>query len=812
MKTKIKKLSGSNNCKPAGQVHHNENRGCDEFGLITLFPSSLLELKEIIHHKVHKIIMTLLSVFFVLSIQAQPGTVIFQQKISSTYGNFVGPLDNSDLLGWSAMASVGDMDGDGISDIVTGAAFDDDGASDSGALWVLFLNSDGTVKSHQKISSTQGNFTGTLETSDMFGHSVASLGDLDGDGVTDIVAGAIGDDDGGSQKGAVWVLFLNSDGTVKTYQKISETQGNFTGTLDWADWFGYSVSSIGDLDGDGVTDIAVGARFDSDGGNSRGAVWVLFMNSDGTVKSHQKISDTQGNFDGSLDNSDYFGWSVASLGDLDKDGVADIAVGATFDDDGENNSGAVWILFLNSDGTVKSHQKISNTQGNFTETISNYDLFGASVTSVGDLDGDNTIDIAVGAYQDDDGGATGSSRGAVWVLFLNEDGTVKAHQKISQTQGNFSGSLDNTDGFGTSLALIGDLDGDGKNDIAAGAYQDDDGGNNTGAVWVLFLEGNSVSSELDISFSTVDVSCYGGNDGSIEWTFGTTTGSMLDLPAGTFTVILADSNGNDTTINIVINEPALLLASVFSATNVSCNGGSDGYATVTSSGGTPPYTCQWNTAPVQTSVTATGLPAGYYNITVTDNNGCNSGVSITISEPAELIASISSVTCTSTGNCNGDASVVASGGVEPYTYLWNDPDDQVNETATGLCDGIYDVTVSDAKGCYTAAYVIIYDTLTTGIPVTVDDIITGFNVYPNPSTGKFTIKMESTPDVQNIEISIINMVGQVVFSDMLSEVSGSILKKIDIEGYPNGIYTINVMKDEQQLLRKKIVIVKNKTI
>ncbi len=135
----------------------------------------------------------------------------------------------------------------------------------------------GWVLSHQKISSTQGGFTGILDDNDVFGRSLASLGDHDGDGVTDLAVGAMRDDDGGSNRGAVWILFLNSDGTVKRHQKISDSQGGFTGILNGSDWFGISVASLGDLDGDGVGDLAVGATLDDDGGSNRGAVWVLFL-------------------------------------------------------------------------------------------------------------------------------------------------------------------------------------------------------------------------------------------------------------------------------------------------------------------------------------------------------------------------------------------------------------------------------------------------------------------------------------------------------------------------------------------------------
>jgi len=304
--------------------------------------------------------------------------------------------------------------------------------------------------------------------------------------VDDLAVGAFSDDDGGTNHGAVWILFLNNDGTVKSHQKISDWQGGFTGILFSGDFFGASVASPGDLDGDGVQDLAVGAYRDDDGGANRGAVWILFLNTDGTVKSHQKISDTEGGFTGILGFEDHFGISVASLGDHDGDGVSDLAVGAFGDDDGGSGRGATWLLFLNTNGTVKSHQKISATEGGFHGILDDEDWFGMSVASLGDLDGDGVGDLGVGAYRDDDGG---TDRGALWVLFLDTDGTVKSHQKISSTEGGFTGILNDSDFFGYSVASLGDLDGDGLTDLAVGAKWDDDGGLNRGAVWVLFLDG-----------------------------------------------------------------------------------------------------------------------------------------------------------------------------------------------------------------------------------------------------------------------------------------------------------------------------------
>ncbi|MFH1313983.1 MAG: FG-GAP-like repeat-containing protein [Candidatus Eisenbacteria bacterium] len=406
------------------------------------------------------------------------------QKISDTEGGFTGTLDDLDYLGCS-LCRVGDLDGDEVEDLAVGADCDDDGGTDRGAVWVLFLNVDGTVKACQKISDTEGGFAGVLDNDDEMGISVCSVGDLDGDGIPDLAAGAYRDDDGGTNRGAVWVLFMNANGTVKAFQKISDTQGGFTGTLDDYDFFGCSVCSLGDLNGDGVEDLAVGALHDDDGGDARGAVWVLFLNTNGTVKAYQKISGTEGGFMGILDNSDFFGSSLCGLEDLDGDGIHDLAAGALYDDDGGTDRGAVWVLFMNTDGTVKAHQKVSDTQGGSTGVLDNGDCFGTSVDLLGDLDGDGIQDLAVGAQYDDDGG---TDRGAVWLLFMNANGTVKEHQKISDTRGGLRGTLEDSDCFAVSVCSLGDLNSDGFEDLVVGAYGDDDGGHNRGAVWVVFLD------------------------------------------------------------------------------------------------------------------------------------------------------------------------------------------------------------------------------------------------------------------------------------------------------------------------------------
>ena len=116
--------------------------------------------------------------------------------------------------------------------------------------------------------------------------------------MVDLAVGTPLDDDGGgggefANRGAVWILFLNPSGTVKAEQKISATEGGFTGLLEKFDNFGYSVAQAGDINGDGVIDLAVGAWADSD---AMGAVWIVFLKLDGTVQGQQKITSKQGSF------------------------------------------------------------------------------------------------------------------------------------------------------------------------------------------------------------------------------------------------------------------------------------------------------------------------------------------------------------------------------------------------------------------------------------------------------------------------------------------------------------------------------------
>ncbi|MBL4653309.1 MAG: SprB repeat-containing protein [Flavobacteriales bacterium] len=218
--------------------------------------------------------------------------------------------------------------------------------------------------------------------------------------------------------------------------------------------------------------------------------------------------------------------------------------------------------------------------------------------------------------------------------------------------------------------------------------------------------------------SVTDPQCGSGSDGTATvaasgaatpylyfWDVATnsqTVTTATGLAQGTFTVSVVDDNFCINSATVTLTDPSSVTATAVQTTAVTCNGGSDGTATASGSGGNgAPFTYNWSTAPTQTTALATGLSSGpVYSVTVYDNSGvCNDVTTVTVSEPATSVtASISastSVTCNS-GN-DGTATASGAGGTGGYTYSWSNGDGVT--TATGLSAGtIYTVTVTDATG------------------------------------------------------------------------------------------------------------------
>ncbi|MBI2271082.1 MAG: PKD domain-containing protein [Bacteroidetes bacterium] len=210
-----------------------------------------------------------------------------------------------------------------------------------------------------------------------------------------------------------------------------------------------------------------------------------------------------------------------------------------------------------------------------------------------------------------------------------------------------------------------------------------------------------------------NVSCFGGSNGSATvsptggtpayiylWSDGQTASTANNLQTGSYSVTVTDTKGCTTTASFSITEPAAALTSTASQSNVSCFGGSNGMASVSASGGTSPYTYLWSGG--QTTSSVSGLLVGNYSVTITDTKNCTATSSFTITQPSAALTSTTSQTNVSCfGGSNGTASVSASGGTSPYTYLWNGG--QTTSSISGLSAGTYTVTTTDTKGCTAVA-------------------------------------------------------------------------------------------------------------
>ena len=399
-------------------------------------------------------------------------------KIEEGSGGFIADLDSGDRFSRDH-DKAGDIDGDGVIDLVVGARSDDDGETDAGAVYILFMNRDGTVKSNQKISALEGGFNETLLEKNYFGYGVAGIGDYDDDNIPDIAVSAPN-----STNIALYIIHLNRDGTVKSYVKNSNI-------------IAQGLSAIGDLNNDGKIDLVACDPNSDIGGRNRGSIDLLFFNSASQVITNETVSinSTSGGFGSGLEDEDNFGGrEVAMLGDLDNDGTQEMAVGAFMSDGGK---GAVWILSLDATNhNVVSKIKITEGLNGFNDTLStdlnsngtNGAQFGHAMCAPGDLNGDGIPDLITGANQQNEGEA--------YILYLNKDKTIKTYTKVDELEGGFDFTFGSGERFSRSISFVGDLRGDGSIAVNFGGGV---GAGGTGTLYLLFFKPCIFNEEPDFN-------------------------------------------------------------------------------------------------------------------------------------------------------------------------------------------------------------------------------------------------------------------------------------------------------------------------
>jgi hypothetical protein len=335
---------------------------------------------------------------------------------------FVGGENMSHVL------NIGDLNGDGNEDIVVLASTYGEDIT-TGALFTCFLDEDNKIIEYYKINSHFGNLGYGLPEGARFGFVGDVIGDYNGDGVVDIVVSSYADDADGTYTGAIYILCLNECGQVKKSYKIGYENNEILpeSVLSNNRAFGVAVSAMGDMDNDGVVDLAVGIQnYDTFFTNTyEGAVVILFMNVDGTVKNYKLISSDTQELDIELGYNFRFGGNLQNIGDLDGNGVNDLSVGAAQGDDICYKCGTNYILFLDSDGSVLKSHRLEEL-----DEIVQINSITAKQHVVGDLNGNGVNELVVGSVFSNELSTEG---GQMYMLYLNAEGKADSVVRMLTT-------------------------------------------------------------------------------------------------------------------------------------------------------------------------------------------------------------------------------------------------------------------------------------------------------------------------------------------------------------------------------------------
>ena len=376
-----------------------------------------------------------------------------------------------------SVSGAGDINGDGIDDIIIGAPWaSPNNQNQAGESYVVFGSTKISLASID-LTSLDGNNgfkINGIYAYDHSGMSVSGAGDINGDGIDDVIIGA---SDAGGSAGESYIVFGKSSGFSANFNltSLDGNNGFLVNGINATDWSGYSVSAAGDINGDSIDDVIIGAyAAEPYGLFDAGESYIVFGNSAGFSASFDLASlDGSNGFQiNGIDVGDKSGWSVSGAGDINGDGIDDVIIGAYYADPyGLSNAGESYVVFGRTTSFSSNFDlaDLNGSNGFKINGIDTWNLAGHSVSGAGDINGDGIDDVIIGAP------SVLSSTGESYVVFGSSAGFPESLD-LAHLEGHIGINIigiDTYDYSGFSVSGVGDINGDGIDDVIIGAPRGD---------------------------------------------------------------------------------------------------------------------------------------------------------------------------------------------------------------------------------------------------------------------------------------------------------------------------------------------------